>query len=88
MLDAGCRMPDWAESPLPYSLPWWEGAEPKGFGMFGRRVNPVMNFFGDGPLGPWEERSPFEGEKGCAVAVIGFLVFLIVAALLRQYVFQ
>jgi hypothetical protein len=41
-----------------------------------------MNFFDDGPLGPWEEKFPFVEELGCAFTFAGFVLFLVVVLIL------
>jgi hypothetical protein len=45
-----------------------------------------MNFFDGGPLGPWDHRFTFVEDLGCASPFIGFVLFLVVAAVL-WYVF-
>jgi hypothetical protein len=47
-----------------------------------------MNFFGDESFGAWQDGFNFGEGFGCAATFIGFLVFLIVAALLWQFVFN
>jgi len=48
----------------------------------------AMNFFGDGPLGPWPDKFTFVEELGCAFTLIGFVVFLVVATILWQVLFN
>jgi hypothetical protein len=47
-----------------------------------------MNFFGNGPLGPWPERFTFVGELGCGFTFIGFVLFLVVVAILWEVFFN
>jgi len=37
--------------------------------------------FGDEPLGPWDHRFTFGEDLGCAFPFLGFVVFVVVAAL-------
>jgi len=59
-----------------------------GVGMLARKTNRPsllsMNFFGNGPLGPWPERFTFVEELGCAFSFVGFVVFLVVVAILWE----
>jgi hypothetical protein len=48
----------------------------------------AMNFFNDGPLGPWPERFTLAEEHGCAFSFIGFVLFLIVVLICWQVFFN
>jgi hypothetical protein len=39
-----------------------------------------MNFFGDGPLGPWDVPFTFMEDLGCGSTLLGFVLFLVVVA--------
>jgi len=48
-----------------------------------------MSFFGDDrPLGPWDHQFNFPEELGCLATLAGFLVFLVIVALLQQFLFK
>jgi hypothetical protein len=44
-----------------------------------------MNSSDGGPLGPWDHRFTFPEELGCVPTIIGFVLFLVVLAVLRHY---
>jgi hypothetical protein len=47
-----------------------------------------MNSFGDEPLGPWPEEFKFTGEEGCVIPLIGFVIFVVVVAILWYVLFN
>jgi hypothetical protein len=47
-----------------------------------------MSFFEDGPLGPWPEENKSPGELGCAYPFLGFVIFVVVATILWQFLFN
>lgn len=44
-----------------------------------------MNYFDTG--GGWQERFEFPGGLGCALMLIGFVLFLIVVSIVRRFLF-
>jgi hypothetical protein len=46
-----------------------------------------MGIFDGGPLGPWPDRFTFSEDMGCLPAFLGFVVFLVVIAILSRFVF-
>jgi hypothetical protein len=49
--------------------------------------NRAMKFFESGPLGRWPHRFTFVEDLGCGFSLLGFVVFLVVEAVLLQVFF-